>query len=371
MYADTQSPAVVEAVESDQLILRYQRDTADPRTDHGRLFSRPGQALAVLVDTNLLDGGHSAALAACAADEIGRRFRAGDDLTGCFHGGRASINDWLERHGVPPAQRFINVGLVATTGTRLEFTGAYAPIYLCTGTGVERVTFDATVCGFPALDVCATPIGVRHLGRDDRVFVLSDGMLESRTETGKINGDSLLFRFWREQLDGTAATGDPAGEVWRRYLDGDVQRYDSHGMLTVEVAGTAARPVERTLLLLKPDVYDRGLAEEIERELTATGLHIAERLRVSFPPDGVFHLWPRIYGLRWTDGLMRDLPRRPLDVLILEGPGAIDRVIEFKDALRESRAQVNSYKNLLHSPDAPEAFDREYAYLSSITLPSS
>src|SRR5690348_2123995 len=114
MQAGTQSPAaVVEAVETDKLILRYQRDSRDPRTDHGRLFGRPGRALAVLVDTNLLDARHSAALAGFAADGIGRRFAAGDDLIACFHGGRSSINDWLARHDVPPAQRFINVGLVA------------------------------------------------------------------------------------------------------------------------------------------------------------------------------------------------------------------------------------------------------------------
>jgi len=65
---------------------------------------------------------------------------------------------------------------------------------------------------------------------------------------------------------------------------------------------------------------------------------------------------------------MGDLPRRPLDVLALEGEQAIDRVIAVKDALRESRSQVNSSRNLLRSPDSPEAFDREYGYLRSIEV---
>ena len=63
---------------------------------------------------------------------------------------------------------------------------------------------------------------------------------------------------------------------------------------------------------------------------------------------------------------MLSLPQQPLDVIVLEAEGAIDRVIDFKDTLRESRSQVNSYRNLLHSPDSSEAFAREHAYLRSI-----
>jgi nucleoside diphosphate kinase len=125
---------------------------------------------------------------------------------------------------------------------------------------------------------------------------------------------------------------------------------------------------QRTLMLLKPDVYEKGLTERIVSGVREQRLTVEEHFRVRFTPEGIFHLWPRIYGRRWTSSLMDAMPRNPLDVYVLSGENAIDRLIEFKDALRESNAKVNSYRNLLHSPDSPASFQREYAYLSSIRV---
>jgi nucleoside diphosphate kinase len=124
--------------------------------------------------------------------------------------------------------------------------------------------------------------------------------------------------------------------------------------------------MEKSLVLFKPDVYERGLQQEILTGLDGLPLERADHFRVRFTPEGVFELWPRIYGWRWTDSLMRDFPSRPLDVHVLIGPRAAETVIGFKDALRDQRGQANSYRNLLHSPDGPEAFEREYQYLCSI-----
>jgi nucleoside diphosphate kinase len=120
------------------------------------------------------------------------------------------------------------------------------------------------------------------------------------------------------------------------------------------------------LVLFKPDIYERRLQQEILAGLEELPLERAEHFLVRFTPEGVFELWPRIYGWRWTDSLMRDFPSRPLDVHVLVGPRAAETVIDFKDGLRERRSQLNSYRNMLHSPDGPEAFQREYRYLRSI-----
>ncbi|MFI7068844.1 hypothetical protein [Micromonospora sediminicola] len=125
---------------------------------------------------------------------------------------------------------------------------------------------------------------------------------------------------------------------------------------------------ETTLMLFKPDVYEKGLQDHIEADVQRLDLRIVERFQISFPPEGVFHLWPRIYGRRWTASLAATLPRRPLDVFVLKGVEAIERLIVFKDTLRESSAQVNSYRNLLHSPDSSGAFQREYAYLRTLRV---
>lgn len=362
-----QTDTPVVTVASDGVLLRAALDEAAQRTDHIRLWNDDGRAMAMLVDTNLLDHRYGEELVATTAGEVERTFHDGGGVAACFAAGRSSANRWLANRDVPWEERFVNLGLIVAMGSAIEFTGAYAPIYHCTHAGVARITFDATVCGFPELEGCDSPVGHLRLGAGERIFVLSDGMLESRTPTGRINGDSLLFRYWQERAEAAAGDGnDPMEEVWRRYQEADAQRYDSHGLLSIEPTGQQDVSTGRTLLLFKPDVYERDLAAEIERDLRALGLSLSERFLVHVPPEGVFHLWPKIYGRRWTEGLMRSIPRRPLDVLLLEGADAVERVIEFKDSLRESRAQINSYRNLLHSPDSPQAFHREYAYLRSL-----
>lgn len=127
--------------------------------------------------------------------------------------------------------------------------------------------------------------------------------------------------------------------------------------------------IETSLILFKPDAYQGKLVEQIcDRLYDHLSLKQLDRFQVQFTPSGIFHLWPRIYGWRWTSSLMRTFPERELDVLIVAGVGAFERVIEFKDSVRESWSQINSHKNLMHSADDEEAFRREYAYLKSIQV---
>src|SRR3954447_24090821 len=114
--------------------------------------------------------------------------------------------------------------------------------------------------------------------------------------------------------------------------------------------------VSKSLVLFKPDVYEKTMADEIDDALGHLPLTRTEHFRVRFTPDGVFELWPRIYGWRWTQSLMTDLPKVPLDVRVFEGYEAADVIIEFKDTLRAERSRVNSYRNLLHSPDDQPSF---------------
>jgi hypothetical protein len=65
---------------------------------------------------------------------------------------------------------------------------------------------------------------------------------------------------------------------------------------------------------------------------------------------------------------MTDFPKHELDVLVFEGDDAAGTIIEFKDALRAELSDVNSYRNMLHSPDDEDAFQREYRYLQSIRV---
>jgi hypothetical protein len=97
-------------------------------------------------------------------------------------------------------------------------------------------------------------------------------------------------------------------------------------------------------------------------------LSVSERFKVRLDPLDVFHLWPEIYGGRWTESMMRNMSGRVLDVLVLDGPNAVATFIEFKDQLRSRSAKHNSYRNLLHSPKTDACFRRELEFLRSVVV---
>ncbi len=123
---------------------------------------------------------------------------------------------------------------------------------------------------------------------------------------------------------------------------------------------------EKALLLFKPDIYAKELGAVVLGGIKTLDLNTVEQFKVKFPPEGVFFLWPRIYGRRWTASLTKALPARALDVFVFEGIDAIERVIAYKDEIRSANSPVNSYRNLLHSCDSEADFLREYAYFRSI-----
>lgn len=126
--------------------------------------------------------------------------------------------------------------------------------------------------------------------------------------------------------------------------------------------------MDKTLVLYKPDLYETDLEAAMMDELQQMGMTITEHFVVKFPPDGIFYLWPGIFGRRWITNLMKTMTERPLDVYVIEGKNAVEETIKFKDNLRERSAKMNSHRNLIHSSDSSEAFLREYHYLKTITI---
>ncbi|HEY5198240.1 MAG TPA: nucleoside-diphosphate kinase [Solirubrobacteraceae bacterium] len=131
-----------------------------------------------------------------------------------------------------------------------------------------------------------------------------------------------------------------------------------------------ARLMERTLVLVKPDAYARGLTGEIISRFERKGLRpIAARVLTMTPEMADDHYVEHI-GAPFFDGLARFITSGPLVALVLEGPsaiaaarqliGATDPLAAAPGSIRGDLATVTA-ANLVHGSDGPEAAAREAA----------
>jgi nucleoside-diphosphate kinase len=139
-------------------------------------------------------------------------------------------------------------------------------------------------------------------------------------------------------------------------------------------------PMERTLVLFKPDALERGLVGAILQRFELTGLRLIDIRRFTF--DRV-HLAAHYAELQVTHPRAytrnaRDLPGKPGIALILEGPDAIAKVRRLvgptepatapagtvrgdysSDTYAIADAEDRGLYNLVHAADSIEAAQRE------------
>lgn len=78
--------------------------------------------------------------------------------------------------------------------------------------------------------------------------------------------------------------------------------------------------MERTLVIVKPDAVERGLAGEILRRLEAKGLGlVAAELRTISPETAAAH-YEEHEGKPFYEALVRFITRSPSLVMVVEGP---------------------------------------------------
>jgi hypothetical protein len=218
---------------ADRVLVRYsQYLVARSRTDHAGVWIKDGQVTVLLLDTNLLPEDRATRLVPAVLAQVEEWLDAGTDLLTLFSAGRSFVTSWLDDSDVPPRKRFINAGLLRVNGVDVTFVGAYAPLYLCQPGAVERIVFDGTVWGVAGIDAYPARVGHLRLADNQRVYILSDGMLESRTPTGHINGDLLVSAYWK-QAD-RIPEEDTVEELCARYRAADSEGLDSHGLLAIE-----------------------------------------------------------------------------------------------------------------------------------------
>jgi nucleoside-diphosphate kinase len=128
--------------------------------------------------------------------------------------------------------------------------------------------------------------------------------------------------------------------------------------------------IERTLVLVKPDAMQRGLAGEVLARLERRGLRIAglKLLRVS--DEMAKRHYAEHEGKPFYQGLLSFITSGPIIAAAFEGPGAIQAARQVMGATDPQKAApgtiradlgIDMGRNLVHGSDSPESAERELA----------
>jgi nucleoside-diphosphate kinase len=125
---------------------------------------------------------------------------------------------------------------------------------------------------------------------------------------------------------------------------------------------------ERTLILVKPDAYERGLTGEVIARFERKGLRlVALTLMQADEPLANVH-YEEHTDKPFFGELVDFITRGPLVAMILEGPNAIEAARQVIGATDPLEADAGSIRgeyatevtfNLVHGSDSPESAERE------------
>ncbi|MEU1880039.1 SpoIIE family protein phosphatase [Streptosporangium sp. NPDC020072] len=215
--------------------IRYDREAGSAfETDEFRRYDLGGPELLALVDSNGVPAAQAARVRSLAFDSIAQA--AGDDicLPDLLDHVRSVVTKWFDTSDLPPTGCFLNVALLRLGEKRVTLVGAYAPVYILSASQPTRyIDFPGPVLGPHGM--LKHPIREIEIQveADEYVLVPSDGLLESRTPEGKINGDTHLKRRVEEFFDAE----DLHTAVLRTYREHDADLRDSRSLLSINWTG--------------------------------------------------------------------------------------------------------------------------------------
>jgi nucleoside-diphosphate kinase len=131
---------------------------------------------------------------------------------------------------------------------------------------------------------------------------------------------------------------------------------------------------ERTLVLLKPDAVQRGLAGILISRFEATGLRIAAMKLLHMDEVLAKKHYAVHEGKPFFPGLVQFITSGPIVAMVLEGPRAIEIVRKTMGATDPAKAPPGSIRgdlalsigmNLVHGSDGPETAAKEVALFFS------
>ncbi len=126
--------------------------------------------------------------------------------------------------------------------------------------------------------------------------------------------------------------------------------------------------MDRTLILVKPDAFERRLTGEIIARLEGKGLHIAALKLMTVDEDTAKRHYAEHEGKPFFDALVAFITSGPIVAMILEGPNAIEaarQLIGSTNGLEAAPGSIRgdyaleTRRNLVHGSDSPESAARE------------
>jgi nucleoside-diphosphate kinase len=126
--------------------------------------------------------------------------------------------------------------------------------------------------------------------------------------------------------------------------------------------------VERTLILVKPDAFARGLTGEILARFERKGLRIVAMRHMTMDRQLAEQHYAEHQGKGFYEELVSFISSGPLVALVLEGESAITAARQVIGATNPLEATTGSIRgdyaievgtNMVHGSDAPESSARE------------
>ena len=128
--------------------------------------------------------------------------------------------------------------------------------------------------------------------------------------------------------------------------------------------------MDRTLILVKPDAFARGLTGEIITRFERKGLKLAAMKLMTVDADTAKRHYADHEGKPFFDGLITFITSGPLVAAVFEGSNAVEsgrQIIGATDPLKAAPGSIRAdfatemQRNLVHGADSPESAEREIA----------
>ena len=126
--------------------------------------------------------------------------------------------------------------------------------------------------------------------------------------------------------------------------------------------------MERTLLLIKPDALQRGLAGKIISRFEEKGIKLVSLKLLKLSQEKAKELYSPHKGKSFFEPTVEFMTSSPIVAIVLEGRTAIDLVRKINGATRPEEALPGTIRgdyatsvqlNVVHSSDSPENAARE------------
>ena len=126
--------------------------------------------------------------------------------------------------------------------------------------------------------------------------------------------------------------------------------------------------MDRTLVLLKPDAVQRGLAGEIINRLERRGLKLAAMKMLLVTEELAHRHYADHVGKPFFNGLVKFITSSPIVAMVIEGENAVDVVRNTMGVTSPSDAAPGTIRgdlaltigaNLIHGSDSAESAKRE------------